>query len=85
MSLINHIDYAGVMPDGRKSEGLYTKSLDFGCSFYCISDDNRLLVENDDGTYTDINYDGVLDVYIDDSECHQYLMTFNKGVLISIK
>lgn len=85
VGFINYIDYTKVMPDGRKSEGLYTKSLDFGCSFYSISNDNRLLVENDDGTFTDTNYDGVLDVYIDNNECHQYFMTFNKGVLTLIE
>lgn len=79
MSFINNIEYNGTLPDGRKFDVLYTKELSFGCLFYCISETGRLMLEKDDGSYTDINYDGNLCIYNDDNEYHNYIMVFDNG------
>lgn len=84
MGFINHIEYEGIMPDGLKFDELYTNDLTFGCLFYRISEDGRLLLEEDDGSFTDINYNGNLSVYNDDNEYHDYIMIFVMGKLNDI-
>ncbi|MBC3214777.1 hypothetical protein [Serratia fonticola] len=78
MGFINHIKYDKPLPgndDNEKIE-LITKDLEFGCLFYEISDTGRLLRDNEDGTFTDMNFKGQLYVYAEQG-AREYFMFFN--------
>lgn len=86
MSFINHIKYEKCLPDSDANEKneLVTKDLEFGCLFYEISDTGRLLRDNEDGTFTDMNFIGQLYVYSENG-FREYFMNFNdNGTLVDV-
>lgn len=81
MSFINHVKYNKSLPGNVPEDeiiNLITKDLEFGCLFYEISDTGRLLRDNEDGTYTDVNFTGQLYVYSQQGY-REYFMNFNNN------
>lgn len=78
MSFFSHVKYDKSLPDGKRVE-LITNDLVFGNLFYEISETGRLLLNNENGSFTDVNYTGRLFVYTYGGEFQGYFMDFDKN------
>ncbi|CQE12764.1 Uncharacterised protein [Yersinia intermedia] len=79
MGFVNNIRFKKrPLPDKATTEEFTTKDLEFGCLFYEISEEGRLLKDNEDGSFTDMNFSGELLV----DTLHgfsSYFMIFNEN------
>lgn len=79
MGFVNNIEYkVQPLPKGATCKLFCTKDLDFGCLFYEVSENGRLLRDNEDGSFTDMNFTGKLYVNCQDKEYNAYWFTFNE-------
>lgn len=84
MSDICHLKYTKALPDipDNESVKLVTKDLEPGRLFYEISTTDRLVRDNEDGTYTDMNFTGQLYVFAE-QRGNGYFMVFNEAGFLS--
>ena len=77
MGDICRIKYTKALPDipENGSVNLVTKDLEPGRLFYEISSTDRLVRDNEDGTYTDMNFTGQLYVFAE-QRGNEYFMEF---------
>lgn len=78
MGFVNNITYKKrSLPEAATSENFRTKDLEFFCPFYVVSEEGRLLKDNQDGTYTDLNFTGKFYVNCEDKDCNAYWFSFD--------
>lgn len=83
MGFVNNIKFKKrPLPDGVESDDFTTKDLEFGCLFYEITKEGRLVRDNEDGTFTEMEYTGELYVntYIG---YRSYFLTFDENGFLS--
>jgi len=80
MSDICQLKYSGPLPDNPDNNliQLVTKDLEPGRMFYEITEAGRLVRDNEDGTYTDMNFTGQLYVFAE-HRSNEYLMEFSEA------
>ncbi|HAJ7130525.1 hypothetical protein [Raoultella terrigena] len=79
MSFVNNITYKKrPLPEAATSENFCTKDLEFFCPFYVVSEEGRLLKDNQDGSYTDLNFTGKLYVNCEDKDYNAYWFSFDE-------
>lgn len=84
MGFVNNILYKKrPLPEGVESDEFTTKDLEFGCLFYEISDEGRLLRDNEDGTYTDMKFNGQL--YVSSGYSDYYMDFDSSGLLVEVR
>lgn len=85
MGFFSHIEYNKRLPDGKTAENLVTENLEYGALWYLITAEGRLLRENDDRSFTDMNYTGSLYVYTLTGDNAYYFIFSADGFLESVQ